>query len=180
MALFSSEKVSNSLPALESCLIVPNLYFIKMMTHCTQSPLLTLVLLITDSFCLVESNKWSQHLWNYFFKSPSITREMKHRFLTLERNAAAWYHACSLLKESWRTPLLFFFFLNSHNFNEDNLKFPIVNQHLAKLCLRSCIWSCCVSDEFRPMCLLVEGKHVWHLLLTLSRLPGCLFSDRDG
>lgn len=94
MALFSSEKVSNSLPVLESCLIVPNLYFIKMMTHCTQSPLLTLVLLITDSFGLVENNKWSLYLWNYFFSSPSITREMKYRNLTLERKAVAWYRAC--------------------------------------------------------------------------------------
>lgn len=54
------------LPALASCLIVPNLYFIKMMTHCTPSPLLTPVLLISNSLGLVENNKSPQHGWHAF------------------------------------------------------------------------------------------------------------------
>lgn len=54
------------LPALASCLIVPNLYFIKMMTHCTPSPLLTPVLLISNSLDLVENNKLSRHGWHTF------------------------------------------------------------------------------------------------------------------
>lgn len=42
-------------PALASCLTVPNLYFIKTMTHCTLSPLQTPVLLILSSLGLEEN-----------------------------------------------------------------------------------------------------------------------------
>lgn len=39
----------------------------------------------------------------------------------------------------------------------------------------SVMGTCCVYDEFWPICLLLEGKHVWHLVMTLSILLGCLF-----
>lgn len=39
----------------------------------------------------------------------------------------------------------------------------------------SVMGTCCVYDEYRPICLPLEGKHVWHLVLTLSLLLGCLF-----
>lgn len=72
-----------NLPALATCLIVPNLYFIKMMTHCTPSPLLTPVLLISNSLGLVENNKLSRHRWHSFFKhSPSIRHIIKRRNYT--------------------------------------------------------------------------------------------------
>lgn len=72
------------LPALASCLIVPNLYFIKMMTHCTRSPLLTPVLLISNSLGLVANNKLPQASAALFFKhSPSIIDVMKHRNYTM-------------------------------------------------------------------------------------------------
>lgn len=72
-----------NLPALATCLIVPNLYFIKMMTHCTPRPLLTPVLLISNSLGLVENNKLSQHHRHSFFKhSPSIRHIIKRRDYT--------------------------------------------------------------------------------------------------
>lgn len=38
------------------------------MTHCTLSPLLTLVPLISNNFGLAENNKSSRRLWQYFLK----------------------------------------------------------------------------------------------------------------
>lgn len=39
----------------------------------------------------------------------------------------------------------------------------------------SVMGTCCVYDEYWSICLPLEGKHVWHLVLTLSLLLGRLF-----
>lgn len=39
----------------------------------------------------------------------------------------------------------------------------------------SVMGTCCVYDEYWPICLPLEGKHIWHLMLTLSLLLRCLF-----
>lgn len=53
------------LTTLASCLIVPNLYFIKMMTHCTSSPLLTPVLLISNSLGSTGITQWRERIWGH-------------------------------------------------------------------------------------------------------------------
>lgn len=53
------------LPALASCLIGPNLYFIKMMTHCTHSPSPNSCSIDLLQFGSVVDNKSSWHRWQF-------------------------------------------------------------------------------------------------------------------